>query len=360
MTEQSASTAPAGRNGPKTPPGFRPDWINLTTIVVIHLLGIYAIVYMATVNFSWLTVGLGLLWFICCGLSITGGYHRLFAHRAYTANAPMRLFFALFGAASVQNSILKWASDHRRHHSDVDTDLDPYDINRGFLWAHIGWVVAAGRPADTVRRRDLEADPIVMFQKRYLIPLTVLVAAVIPFALGSLWGDAIGAVLVAGFLRLVVQWHVTFMINSWAHTFGRQNYGTQTSARDSVILALVSFGEGYHSFHHRFPSDYRNGIKWYHVDPTKWLIWTMARIGFTKELRRTAADRIQKARAEAGRRAVAVREVAIASVGAAKAKVDAATAAAASSGLIAAAGTRAAGVPRPADRSRESVSNSDS
>ena len=328
---------------------FRPDWVNLTTVVAVHLVAIYAIVYMATVKFSWWTVGLGVVWFLACGLSITAGYHRLFSHRAFEGNALVRLFFVLFGAASVQNSALKWCSDHRRHHSHCDTDADPYNINRGFWWAHIGWVVAAGEPEYNIKRRDLEADPILQFQARYLVPLTFLVGLVIPGLLGMLWGDPVGAILVAGFLRLVVQWHVTFAINSWAHTVGFQTYGTKTTARDSIILAIFSLGEGYHSFHHTFPTDYRNGIRWYHVDPTKWLIWALARLRMASGLRRTAMDRILAARSEAGRRASAVRDAAIAGVDAAKAKVDAAAA----SGLLAAASPRAAGVPRSGERKRE-------
>ena len=341
MTESSASAVRSQR--------FRPDWVNLTTVVTVHALAIFAIVYMAAIQFSWWTLGLGVLWFFACGFSITAGYHRLFAHRTYEANPLVRLFFLLFGAASVQNSALKWASDHRTHHSRCDTEKDPYNIKKGFWWAHIGWVITANKDGGPLRRKDLEADPLVMFQHRWLVPLTVLVGAVLPFALGYLWGDPFGALLVAGFLRLAFQWHVTFAINSYAHTFGRQNYGTKTTARDSVVLALISLGEGYHSFHHTFPADYRNGVRWHHFDPTKWLIWSLSRVRMTTGLRRTASERIQRARAEASRRAQAVREAARAGVDAAKATVDAA----ANSRIIAAAGTRAAGVPRASDRTRE-------
>jgi len=154
---------------------------------------------------------------------------------------------------------------------------------------------------------------------------------------------------VAGFLRLAVEWHVTFAINSYAHTFGRQNFNTNSSARDSFALAIFSLGEGYHSFHHAFPSDYRNGFRWHHIDPTKWLIWTLSRARMTRGLRRTAAESIRRARSETRRRAAVVREAARAGVDVAKAKVDAA----ASSGLFAVVGTRAAGVPRQADLEHE-------
>ena len=92
-------------------------------------------------------------------------------------------------------------------------------------------------------------------------------------AIGATWGDPLGGLLVGCFLRLVVQWHVTFSVNSFAHLFGRQTYSATSTARDSVLLALVTLGEGYHNFHHRFQADYRNGVRWRDFDPTKWWIW---------------------------------------------------------------------------------------
>jgi stearoyl-CoA desaturase (delta-9 desaturase) len=139
----------------------------------------------------------------------------------------------------------------------------------------------------------------VRFQDRYYIPLAILMAAIVPAAIGTAWGDPIGALLVVGFLRLVVQWHATFSINSLAHYIGARPYDPNSTARDSWITALVSFGEGYHNFHHRFQADYRNGIRWYHFDPTKWTIRAMSWVGLTKDLRRTPKDAIERAVREA-------------------------------------------------------------
>lgn len=270
------------------------DWVNLTTIAVCHLIAVGAILYMALVQFSWWTLGLGFLWFAFCGFAITGGYHRHFAHTTYKTNALVRFFHLLFGAAAVQNSALKWSSDHRRHHAFVDTPKDPYNIRQGFFWAHMRWVLhKADEKLSSVR--DLEADPLVRFQHRFYIPLAIVAGIVLPAAIGSLWGDPLGAVLVAGFLRLVVQWHATFSVNSMAHTVGDQPYSTQVSARDSFWTALVTLGEGYHNFHHRFANDYRNGIRWFHIDPTKWAIWSLSKVGFAWDLKRTPALAIQRA-----------------------------------------------------------------
>ena len=287
---------------------FSPDWGNISFLATAHAVSPGAVVYLALGYASWWSVGLAFLWFGFAGLSITGGYHRLFAHRAYAAHPLIRAFYLFFGAASVQNSALKWCADHRLHHAKTDTERDPYNIRRGFMWAHVGWVMskepAAGRP----RVADLAADPLVAFQDRHYVLLAVLSSAVLPFCLGLLWGDPWGAVLIAGFLRLVVQWHATFFVNSLAHCVGTQPYGTRTTARDSFLVALATLGEGYHNFHHTFPTDYRNGVRWYHFDPTKWIVWTLSHVGLTDRLKRIPDTRLRDAREaakaeRAGRRA---------------------------------------------------------
>lgn len=282
-----------------TPGKYPLHWLNLSFVIFAHLVGAFAIVYMAAIHFSWWTLGFGLLWSTLCGLSITGGYHRLFSHSAYTASPIVRAFYLMFGAASVQNSALSWCADHRAHHSHTDRDGDPYDISRGFWWAHIGWVVHR-TPRDQNRElvRDLADDPLVRFQHRYYLPLAILFGAGVPAAIGASWGDPLGALLVAGWLRVVFQWHATFSINSLTHTFGRQPFCTRTSARDSFWVALLTLGEGYHNFHHRFQIDYRNGVRWYHFDPTKWWVWTLSKLGLTHNLRRVPKDRIEAVRRE--------------------------------------------------------------
>jgi stearoyl-CoA desaturase (delta-9 desaturase) len=275
----------------------RLHWTNFLFLVGVHLVGLLAIYYMAAIHFSWWTVGLGFLWSALCGFSISGGYHRLFSHAAYVAAWPLRAFYLAFGAASVQNSAMAWSDDHRTHHAHTDTEQDPYSISRGFWWAHIGWVVCKGdrgRRESTVR--DLEADPLVRFQDKHYIVLAAIFGVGLPTLIGMAWGDALGAFLVAGWLRLCIQWHVTFSINSFAHLIGRQPYGKLGSARDSFIVAMLTMGEGYHNFHHRFQTDYRNGIRWFDFDPTKWWVFSASRVGLAKDLRRVPPERILAAR----------------------------------------------------------------
>ena len=275
----------------------RLSWTNVLFMACAHLLALAAIAWVALVCVSPWTMGLGCLWFALCGVAITGGYHRLFAHPTYRASRVVRAFYLLFGAASVQNSALKWASDHRTHHARTDRDQDPYNIRRGFWWAHIGWIFFRNPGEGSVHNvKDLASDPLLRWQDRHYVLVAILVAGVVPLLLGIAWGDAIGALLVAGFLRLVLQWHATFAVNSFAHWIGRQPYTRKNSARDSFWTALVTLGEGYHNFHHRFQLDYRNGVRWYHFDPTKWFVWSLEKIGLTWDLQRTTPTAIRKAR----------------------------------------------------------------
>ena len=272
------------------------DWGNLSFLVVVHGLAVVALLYLIFVRASPWTIGLGVLWFALCGVSITGGYHRLFSHRAYGAHPLLKAFYLFFGAAAVQNSALKWSRDHRLHHTFTDQDRDPYTVRDGFLWAHIGWIMYRDENPDLTNVKDLADDRLVRFQDRYYVGLAVVAGVLLPALLGTLWGDPLGALLVCGFLRLFFQWHATFCVNSLAHTIGTQPYDTRTSARDSFITALITLGEGYHNFHHRFQADYRNGVRWYQFDPTKWFVWSLSFVGITKNLRRTPALLIQQAR----------------------------------------------------------------
>jgi stearoyl-CoA desaturase (delta-9 desaturase) len=282
----------------RTTARLRLDWVNTLFLGFSHLMAVTAIVYLAAVKASPWTLGLALVWFMCCAVSITGGYHRLFAHKTYRAIAPLRAFYLLFGAASVQNSALKWSSDHRRHHAFTDDEADPYNITRGFWWAHVGWVLFKNPKEQLAGVNDLKRDRLILLQDRFYLPLALGFGTGGPALIGLLWGDPIGCLLVAGFLRLVIQWHATFAVNSVAHCIGSRPFCTRTSARNSFLTAFITLGEGYHNFHHRFQTDYRNGVRWFHFDPTKWFVWCLSKVGGTWDLQRTPAHRIARARAE--------------------------------------------------------------
>jgi stearoyl-CoA desaturase (Delta-9 desaturase) len=243
------------------------------------------------------TVTFVLLW-LAVGISVTAGYHRLFAHKTYQASWPVRLFFLVFGAGSLENSVLAWAADHRVHHAHVDEERDPYNIKKGFWWAHMGWIFYDNdTPSQTVVR-DLLEDPLVVWQDRWYKTLGIGVAFGIPLAVGLVSGNVLGCLLIGGVARIVLSHHTTFFINSLCHMIGKQPYSQEHTARDSGVMAVLAFGEGYHNYHHSFPFDYRNGIKAWHFDPAKWLIWLLSKLGLASDLRRAPEAAILKAKIE--------------------------------------------------------------
>jgi stearoyl-CoA desaturase (delta-9 desaturase) len=279
-------------------------WVNALLFLITALVALIAApLYGYYYGYGWPHLLWFLLTFSFCNLSITAGYHRLWAHKAYEANIILRLLYALGGAFALQNSALHWSSDHRPHHKFVDdNEKDPYSAKRGFWYSHIGWMLRNYNQAvysDYRNCRDLQKDKVVMWQHRYYLPLAIGMNIGIPLLLGIVYGDITGMLLIVGVVRLVLSHHSTFFINSLAHVWGSQPYTSKNTSRDNGLLALLTFGEGYHNFHHLFEGDYRNGVRWWQYDPTKWLIKGCALVGLAKNLRITPRFRIEKAKARA-------------------------------------------------------------
>ena len=238
--------------------------------------------------------------FFVTGMSITAGYHRLWAHKTYEAHPVVKVFLAIGGAMALQNSILHWSSDHRVHHRHVDVnDKDPYSAKKGFWFSHMGWMLReyqAESYGDYRNCKDLLKDKVVMWQHNHYLAIVLAANFGITALLGWINGDVLSMILIAGVFRLVMVHHVTFFINSLAHIWGSRPYTDTNTARDNGVIALFTFGEGYHNYHHIFEYDYRNGIKWYQYDPTKWLIKGLSYVGLTKNLRTCPEERIEKAR----------------------------------------------------------------
>jgi len=254
--------------------------------------------YILTHGLGWPETVTFLFMWLAVGVSVTAGYHRLFAHKTYQAAWPVRLFFLIFGAASLENSVLNWAADHRVHHAHVDEERDPYNIQKGFWWAHMGWIFFENESPSQTVVRDLLDDPLVVWQDRWYKFLGFGVAYGIPLVVGILAHNVLGCLLIAGLTRMVLSHHTTFFINSLCHMIGKQTYSQEHSARDSGVMAVLAFGEGYHNYHHSFPFDYRNGIKAWHFDPAKWTIWSLSRLGLASDLRRAPEAAILKAKIE--------------------------------------------------------------
>ncbi len=275
-------------------PTRRINWTNTLFLTITPLIAITGTILIAiNGHLSAATIVLAILFMGATGIAITAGYHRLFSHRAYKTIWPIRLLYLLFGAACFEGSVLEWCTDHRKHHLYVDTNKDPYNINQGFWYAHIGWLIFL----DTSKRdfknvNDLAADPLVRFQHRFFVPLAIVMGFIVPAAIASLWGDFWGGLIIAGALRITLNQHLTFCINSVCHTFGNRNYSTQQTARDNWVTALFTYGEGFHNFHHQFMFDYRNGIRFYHFDPAKWLIGVLSFFNLATDLKQASPKQI--------------------------------------------------------------------
>jgi stearoyl-CoA desaturase (delta-9 desaturase) len=231
--------------------------------------------------------------YVVTGLGITVGYHRLLAHRSFDCLQWVKAGFLIAGGWALENSALKWAADHIRHHANCDQETDPYNAQRGFWYSHCGWVFIKDTYADDKYASRLRQDPIVMWQHRYYLPI-VLSGLALPFVVGFLyngWIGGLGCFLLAGVGRTFAVLNSTFCINSVCHLWGRQPHGQADSSRDSWFVSLLTFGEGYHNYHHSYQSDYRNGPRWYNFDPSKWLIFTLSLLGLANSLRLASNDR---------------------------------------------------------------------
>lgn len=226
------------------------------------------------------------------GFSISMGYHRLFSHRSYETNTVLKILLLFFGAGTFEQSALRWGQYHRDHHAYTDTEKDPHDINRGFFYAHIGWVFYKA-DVDFMNAKnvtDLLKDKWVMLQEKYYMPIAITSGWLLPIAIASLWGDFFGGLIFAAAARIVLFNQATFCINSLTHMVGSRPYDKIISARDNFLMSLITFGEGFHNYHHAYPSDYRNGRKHWNFDPSKWTIFLFSKIGLTKNLRRASPD----------------------------------------------------------------------
>jgi len=274
-------------------------WLNVLVFTITFAVAAIGVpLYAYIEGFETSTIIAAIVALSFCELSITAGYHRLWSHKAYEANPVVRFIYAIGGAFAVQNSALHWCSDHRVHHRHVDeNDVDPYSAKRGFWYSHIGWMLReyqANRYHDYKNVSDMQRDPIVMWQHKYYLSLVLLTNFGIPLLFGIITGNIIGSLLLVGFLRLVVSHHLTFCINSLAHMWGKQPYSDKNTAKDNPLVAFLTFGEGYHNFHHAFQWDYRNAIKWWQFDPTKWLIKSLSLVGLAKNLKKIPEEKIAR------------------------------------------------------------------
>jgi len=243
---------------------------------------------------SWSQLSEAFVLYQMCGMGVTAGMHRLWTHRSYKAKRPTRIVLAILASMTNQGSIYHWCRDHRVHHRHSDTDADPHDINRGFFYAHMGWLLMVKDQSvkDAGKRlhcQDLLDDPVVYWNKRLNPVLDQVMCFVVPGCYGAWrYNSFMDGVLILGALRWVFESHATWCVNSVAHSFGDRPYKHGIRPCESTITSLLANGEGWHNWHHAFPFDYATseyGVlnQW---NPTKLLIDILAYIGQAYDLKR--------------------------------------------------------------------------
>ena len=267
----------------------RIDWLRVLPFVGLHL----ACLAVFLVGFSWFAFAIAIALYAVRMFAITGFYHRYFSHKAFRTSRATQFAFALLGAACVQRGPLWWAAHHRHHHRHADTEQDLHSPRHGFFRSHMGWFLTPG--AFRTRLEDLP-DLRVFPELRWLDRFDILVPVALALALYvfGAWlethapslGTSGPQLLVWGFfVSTVVLFHVTVTINSLAHRWGSRRYATRDDSRNNWLLAVLTFGEGWHNNHHHFPGSARQGFHWWEIDLTYYLLRMMSWLGLVWDLK---------------------------------------------------------------------------
>lgn len=278
-----------------SPPKRHTRWMAVIFMPAITLIGVIGTpVYIHAYGLAVSELSLFLFYLAATSLAITAGYHRYFSHRVFKTNAFIHFLLLFFGAGTFQKSALRWASQHRQHHQFTDTDADPHDSRRGFFFSHVGWIMFYKHSINFKNIEDLLKSRLNVSQHDHYDLWSVSAGLVLPMLLGWWIGHPLGAFIMTFCLRISMVLNMAFFINSSAHMIGSKKFDAKASAGDNWFWALLTNGEGYHNFHHKFPNDYRNGHLWYHWDPSKWFIFTLSCLGLARGLKKTPDLKIRQ------------------------------------------------------------------
>ncbi|XP_061724451.1 acyl-CoA Delta(11) desaturase-like isoform X1 [Cydia pomonella] len=292
-------------NSKPLPPQTAPREYTIVYSVVLifvywHIGALYGL-YLGFTSAKWATIIFNYVIYVTGGFAITAGAHRLWSHRAFKATLPLQLLLMLLQTMSCQKSVLNWVRDHRLHHKYCDTDADPYNSTRGIFYSHVGWLLVKKHPevirkGRTIDMSDLENNPVLKFQKKYYLILVTLMAFILPALIPVIfWQESLNIAHHVSLVHLVVGSHMTFAINSIAHAFGTKPYDKTISPTQSLSLSLVTFGEGYHNYHHVFPFDYRVAeLGNNYLNLTTNFIDFFAWIGWAYDLKYASPDMVAK------------------------------------------------------------------
>src|SRR5476651_1156009 len=234
---------------------------------------------------TWGAVALCAFMFFTRKFGITGAFHRYFSHRSYKTSRFFQFCLAFLGGAAAQKGALWWAAHHRHHHKHSDTDEDLHSAKlEGFYWSHVGWVLSKEyEEYDSNVVRDLNKFPELVWLDKFIF-IPPVAAGAFCFFVGHLFGNAWEGLVVGFFISTVILYHTTFAINSLCHMFGKRRYETGEESKNSLWLALLTMGEGWHNNHHHFPLSARQGFFWYEIDITYYILWCLSKVGIVWDL----------------------------------------------------------------------------
>ena len=257
-------------------PEEKVNWISSIPFILVHLLPFVAIF----TGVSWADVVLLIALYYLRLFFITAGYHRYFSHRSYKTNRVMQAILAFGGTMAAQKGPLWWAAHHRDHHRYSDTERDIHSPLKGFWWSHVGWILCDRYNETKLENiQDFAKYPEIRFidKHNWMGPWTLGVLTFVFFGWSGLFFSFFGSQVLA--------WHGTFLVNSLAHVFGRRRYVTLDTSRNSMLIAVLTLGEGWHNNHHYYQASVRQGFFWWEFDPSFYIIKTMSFVGLAKDLK---------------------------------------------------------------------------
>ncbi|MCG8404998.1 MAG: acyl-CoA desaturase [Phycisphaerales bacterium] len=273
------------------PEGHEVDWFRIIPYISLHLMCLGVI----WVGWSPIAVGIAVALYLVRMFAITGFYHRYFSHRTFQTSRFCQFLFAVAGNSAVQRGPLWWAAHHRDHHRHSDQENDIHSPHQhGFLWSHVGWITSKSNVyTRTEAVPDLAKYPELRFLDRFDVFVPVLLATAL-FILGCLLEAYAPSLQTTGpqmliwgfFVSTVVLAHATFSINSLAHLIGRKRYRSKDESRNSLFLAIITLGEGWHNNHHYHPGAVRQGFYWWEIDITYYGLLLMSKLGLIWDMNR--------------------------------------------------------------------------
>ena len=288
--DSGAGRRSLNRSLAQAPQTKRVDWSRMLPFFGLHLMCAFVLV----TGVSWFAVAVAVLLYVVRMFAITGFYHRYFSHRTFKTSRACQFVFALLGNSAVQRGPLWWAAHHRHHHKTSDQAEDVHSPHQhGFFWSHMGWLTSrANFSTDLKAVHDLARYPELRFLDRFdtLVPVALATLLLVLGEVLAAWAPGLHTngfqLLVWGFfVSTVALFHGTCTINSLAHLIGRPRYATKDKSKNSLLLALITLGEGWHNNHHRFPGAVRQGFRWWEIDVTFYLLKMMSWLRLIWDLR---------------------------------------------------------------------------